>query len=105
MQAERRNTQRVHVSAEDEWINEGLEFELVDLSSNGVGLRSNHPLKPHEHITITLEKGTSAKLEVIACTMTSPPDEYTDGEFRVGCRFLPKSAGKSIMDMLAKRKR
>ena len=103
MVSDRRKTVRLDVqSVEDSWLNESLEYEVMDLSADGVGLRSNHPLKKKERIKLTLEDGSSAEIEVVVCNMTTPPDEYTDGEFRVGCKFVPKKAGHDLMAILAR---
>ncbi len=94
--AERRKHPRLKANSKDLWISTVPEFELVDISASGVAVRSNHPILPGETINFSLGKSLTVDMVVVACQMDQSPDEYTDGEFRIQCRFLEDLRGMEL---------
>lgn len=93
---EQRAHPRVKVESSDLWISTVPVFDLVDMSASGLAIRSNQPLKMGELIRISLGNTVSVEAEVVGCRMDMPPDEFTDGEFRIQCRFLEDLRGMEI---------
>jgi hypothetical protein len=96
MGMEQRSHPRLKVESKDLWISTVPVFDLVDMSASGLAIRSNQPLKVGELIRISLGNTVSVEAEVVGCHMDMPPDEYTDGEFRIQCRFLEDLRGMEI---------
>jgi hypothetical protein len=93
--------QRIHprfkVEPKDLAISNIAEFELVDMSASGIAIRSNAPMKPGELLHVSLGSAIAVDTEVIACKMEVAPDEYTDGEFRIQCRFVEDLRGMELL--------
>lgn len=95
--SDQRTHPRFKVEPKDLAISNIAEFEMVDMSASGIAIRSNAPMKPGELLHVSLGSAVSVDTEVVACRMESAPDEYTDGEFRIQCRFVEDLRGMELL--------
>ena len=95
--AEQRQHPRFKVDSPDLWISTVPEFVVADLSASGIAMLSNHPVDVGTLLNMSLGKKLSVDTEVVACTMEYPPDEYTDGQFRIQCHFLEELKGMELL--------
>lgn len=91
---------RFKVKTEDLWISNVPEFAISDMSASGMAVISNHPLETGTLLKVSLGKSITLETEVVGCVMEYPPDEYTDGQFRIQCRFLEDLKGMELMVQL-----
>ena len=95
------NDQRQHprfkVDNADLWLSTVPEFAVADLSASGIAVLSNHPVEAGTLLNLSLGKSLSVNTEVVACIMEYAPDEYTDGQFRIQCRFLEDLKGMELL--------
>ena len=96
---EQRSHPRLKIQSDDLWINTVPEFALENMSATGMAIRSSSPLEQGELIHISLGTSFSVDAEVVTSRMLAAPDEFTDGEFLIQCRFLEDMKG---MDLLVK---
>lgn len=94
---EQRQHPRFKVDNANLWISTVPEFAVADLSASGIAVLSNHPVEPGTLLNLSLGKSLSVNTEVVACTMEYAPDEYTDGQFRIQCRFLENLKGMELL--------
>ncbi len=94
---EQRLFPRFKVNSTDLWISSVPEFAVANLSVSGIAVLSNHPVEVGQMLNISLGKSLSVDTEVIACTMEFPPDEFTDGQFRIQCNFLEELKGMELL--------
>ena len=95
--ANKRIHPRFKVETSDLWINSVPQFDLLDMSISGMAIRSNYPLEPGETIEVALGMSFRATAVVLDCKMVGSPDEYTDAEFRINCRFAEDLLGKELL--------
>ena len=95
--AEQRQYPRFKIDSPDLWISTVPEFAVADMSASGIAVISNHPVEAGTLLNLSLGKSLSVNTEVVACTMEYAPDEYTDGQFRIQCRFLEDLKGMELL--------
>ncbi|MEE8436608.1 MAG: PilZ domain-containing protein [bacterium] len=95
--SEQRQHPRFKVDSPDLWLSTVPEFAVADLSASGIAVISNHPVEAGTLLNLSLGKSLSLDTEVVACTMEYAPDEYTDGQFRIQCRFLEDVKGMELL--------
>ena len=95
--AEQRQYPRFKVNSPDLWISTVPEFVVSDMSASGIAVLSNHPVEPGALLNLSLGKSLSVDTEVVACVMEYPPDEFTDGQFRIQCNFLEELKGMELL--------
>ena len=88
---------RFKVDTADLWLSTVPEFAVADLSASGIAVLSNHPMEAGTLLNLSLGKSRSVNAEVVDCIMEYPPDEYTDGQFRIQCRFLEDLKGMELL--------
>lgn len=94
---DQRGHPRFKVDNADLWLSTVPEFAVADLSASGIAVISNHPVEAGTLLNLSLGKSLSVNTEVVACTMEYAPDEYTDGQFRIQCRFLEDLKGMELL--------
>lgn len=94
---DQRQYPRFKVSTSDLWLSTVPEFAVADMSASGIAVISNHPVDVGTLLNLSLGKSLSVNTEVVACTMEYAPDEYTDGQFRIQCRFLEDLKGMELL--------
>ena len=94
---DQRQDPRFKVDNADLWLSTVPEFAVADLSASGIAVLSNHPVEAGTLLNLSLGKSLSVNTEVVACIMEYAPDEYTDGQFRIQCRFLEDLKGMELL--------
>ena len=94
---DQRQHPRFKVVSDDLWLSTVPEFAVADLSASGIAVLSNHPVKAGTLLNLSLGTSLSLDTEVVACTMEFSPDEFTDGQFRIQCRFLEDLKGMELL--------
>lgn len=95
--SEQREHPRFKVDKANLWLSTVPEFAVADLSATGIAVISNHPVEAGTLLNLSLGKSLSVNAEVVACIMEYAPDEYTDGQFRIQCRFLEDLKGMELL--------
>ena len=94
---DQRHHPRFKVTNADLWLSTVPEFAVADMSASGIAVLSNHPVEAGTLLNLSLGKSLSVDTEVVACTMEYAPDEFTDGQFRIQCRFLEDLKGMELL--------
>lgn len=94
---ENRSHPRLVVPPKSLWSEAIPEAVVENLSASGIAIRANQPRGMGELIHVSLGSTLSVEAEVVGCRMLQSPDEFTDGEFMIQCRFLEDLKGIELM--------
>ncbi len=99
---DRRIFPRMRIRTDDLWLNTGPEYVVRDISASGIAFSSNFPLQRGARFTVAVGTDIHISAQVIDCKLVTSPDQYTEAEFNVHCRFSDAEAG---MELLVRAKR